>query len=156
MQCSNLIGRPVFSLCETEKIRRTGRKKNIRIFGVRMFAVYVEASIGSCCFIPVRHRVRNSFSFFALSEERPLKGVIWCNFLFPFCLVCYVAVCACIRSAELQSSKSPTKGFILSKREGLKRVKTPHSNTPHVYVAMWKYLCNASQMCTQRKKVWFQ
>ncbi len=30
----------------------------------------------------------------------------------------YVGVCACIRSAELQSSKSPTKRFILSKREG--------------------------------------
>ncbi len=37
------------------------------------------------------------------------KGVIWCDFLFSFSLVCYVAVCACIRSAELQSSKSPTK-----------------------------------------------
>ncbi len=69
---SNLIGRPVFSLCETEKIRRSVRKKNIRIFGARMFAVYVEASIGSCCFIPACHRVRNSFCFFALSVERPL------------------------------------------------------------------------------------
>ncbi len=69
---SNLIGRPVLSLCETEKIRRTGRKKNIHIFGARMFAVYVEASIGSCCFIPAHHRVRNSFCFFALSVERPL------------------------------------------------------------------------------------
>ncbi len=29
-------------------------KKNIRIFGARMFAVYVEASIGICCFITVR------------------------------------------------------------------------------------------------------
>ncbi len=47
-----------------------------------------------------------------------LKGVIWCDFLFFFSLVCYVAVCACIRSADLQSSKSPTKGFIPSKREG--------------------------------------
>ncbi len=26
---SNLIGRPVFSLCETEKIRRTGQKKHL-------------------------------------------------------------------------------------------------------------------------------
>ncbi len=41
-------------------------------------------------------------------------GVIWCDFLFSFSLVyVYVAVCACMRSAELQSSKSPTKGFIL-------------------------------------------
>ncbi len=29
-------------------------KKNIRILGARMFAVYVEASIGICCFIPAR------------------------------------------------------------------------------------------------------
>ncbi len=49
------------------------------------------------------------------------KGVKWCNFLFFFSLVCYVAVCACIRSAESQSSKSPTKGLILSKREGWSR-----------------------------------
>ncbi len=52
---------------------------------------------------------------------RAIKGVIWCDFLFSFSLVCYVAVCACIRSAELQSSKSPTKGFILSKREARSR-----------------------------------
>ncbi len=43
----------MFSLCETEKIYQTGRKKNIRIFGARMFVVYVEA-IGSCYFIPAR------------------------------------------------------------------------------------------------------
>ncbi len=47
-------------------------KKNICIFGARMFAVYLEASIGSCCFIPARHRIWNSFRFFALSVERPL------------------------------------------------------------------------------------
>ncbi len=38
------------------------------------------------------------------------------GFLVFLVLVCYVDVCACIRS-ELKSSKSPTKGFILSKRE---------------------------------------
>ncbi len=32
-----------------------------------------------------------------------LKGILWCNFLFSFSLVCHVAVCACIRSAELVS-----------------------------------------------------
>ncbi len=55
--------------------------------------------------------------FFFLSRLSSLKEVI-SDFLFSFSLVCYVAVCACIRSAELRSSKSPTKGFILSKREG--------------------------------------
>ncbi len=35
--------------------------------------------------------------------------------------------------------------------------KMAHSNTPpHVYVTMWKYLQNAAQMFTQRKKMWFQ
>ncbi len=68
---SNLIGRSVFSLCETEKIRRTGWKKTFA-FSVRECSRPVEASIGICCFIPARHRVRNSFSFFALSVERPL------------------------------------------------------------------------------------
>ncbi len=52
---------------------------------------------------------------------RRFKGVKLCNFLFSFSLVCYVAVCAYTRSAELQSSKSPTKGFILSKRQGWSR-----------------------------------
>ncbi len=37
-----------------------------------------------------------------------LKGSYNAGF-FTFSLVCYVAVCACVRSAELQSSKSPTK-----------------------------------------------
>ncbi len=50
-----------------------------------------------------------------------VKGVIWCDLLFSFSLVCYVDVCACLRSAELQSSKSATIGFILSKREGWSR-----------------------------------
>ncbi len=61
--------------------------------------------------------------------------------------MCNVTVCACIRSAELQSSKSLTKGFILSKRESKAdpdRAETPHSNTR-------KYLRNAVQ-----KKAWFQ
>ncbi len=33
------------------------------------------------------------------------------QFLVFLFLVCYVAVCACLRSAEFQSSKSPTKGW---------------------------------------------
>ncbi len=37
---SNLIGRPLFSLCETEKIRQTGRKK-------KTFAVAVRGLCGS-------------------------------------------------------------------------------------------------------------
>ncbi len=79
------------------------------------------------------------------------KGVIWCDFLFSFSLVCYVAVCACIISVEFQSPKSPTKGFILSKREGRSRpAKT------HVYVTMWKYLHNPVQMFMWGKKTWFQ
>ncbi len=40
------------------------------------------------------------------------------RFRLAFSLVCYVAVYSCIRSADLQISKSPIKGFILSKREG--------------------------------------
>ncbi len=35
----------------TEKIRRTGQIYFICIFGGRIFVVYVEAFIGSCCFI---------------------------------------------------------------------------------------------------------
>ncbi len=46
-----------------------------------------------------------------------LKGSYDAIFSFSLSLV-YVAVCECIRSAELQSSKSLTEGFILSKREG--------------------------------------
>ncbi len=72
----------MFSLCKIQKIRQTGRKKNIRIFGVRMFTVYVKASIGSYCFIPACH-VRNSFSFFMLSVEMPLivaAMVLWVVF----------------------------------------------------------------------------
>ncbi len=53
------------------------KKKNIHIFGVRMFTVYVEASIGSCCFIPVLHHIRNSFLFFALSVEMPLGAKMY-------------------------------------------------------------------------------
>ncbi len=36
-----LLDGPVFA-CETEKIRRTGRKKNVCIFGAQMFTVYVK------------------------------------------------------------------------------------------------------------------
>ncbi len=71
---SNLIGPFVFLLCETEKIRRTGRKinKNKCVFSAQIFAVYVEAYIGSCCFLPALHRAWNSLCFFALSVERHL------------------------------------------------------------------------------------
>ncbi len=65
------------------------------------------------------------------SSVSEVKGVIWCDFYFSFSLVCYIAVCACIRSAELQSSKSPTKGFInLKEKADPDRAKPPHSNTP--------------------------
>ncbi len=57
-----LLDGPCFRFLKLKRF--VGRKKNICIFGARMFAVYVEASIGSCCFIPVRHRVRNSFMLF--------------------------------------------------------------------------------------------
>ncbi len=67
---------------------------------------------------------------YSLCNQNTIKGVIWCDFLFSFSLVCYVAVCACIRSAELESSKSPTKVFILSKRE---RWSKPGKN------ASWKH-----------------
>ncbi len=64
----------MFPLCETEKIEKKLKdwlEKNISIFGVRMFAVNVEASIEVYCFIPTRHRVRYSFCFFTLSVEKP-------------------------------------------------------------------------------------
>ncbi len=48
-------------------VRLDEKKKHLR----SRFAVFVEASIGSCCFIPACHHVRNSFCFFALSVERP-------------------------------------------------------------------------------------
>ncbi len=70
---SNLIGRPVFLLYETEKFCRTGlkkKKKNICIFGARMFAVYVETSIEIYCLF---QRVIASDIRFAFSRcvERP-------------------------------------------------------------------------------------
>ncbi len=43
-----------------------------------------------------------------------LKGSYDAIFYFSFSLVCYVAVCACIRSAEIQSSKYPTKVIIVT------------------------------------------
>ncbi len=97
-----------------------------------------------------------SFAF-ALSEERPLKES-YMQFLVFLSLVCYVAVCACIRSAELQSSKSPTKGFILSKREGwsipgLKRLIQTH---PQVYITMWKYCVMPLKCAARKKERWFQ
>ncbi len=39
--------------------------------------MYVEASIGSCCFISARHRVRNSFSFFTLGKGLTPKVSWW-------------------------------------------------------------------------------
>ncbi len=60
--------------------------------------------------------IHSNCSLKDICSEVSFKGVI-CH-LFSFSLVCYVAVCACIIYSELQSSKFPTKGFILSKREG--------------------------------------
>ncbi len=48
-------------------------KKNIHIFVVRMFEVYVEASIGSYWFILAQHRMRNSFSIFHFQCGKALK-----------------------------------------------------------------------------------
>ncbi len=72
--------------------------------------------------------------------------------------MCYVAVCGCIRSAELLSSSLPQNDlFYLKEKAYPDRAKTPHENTPpHVYVTTWKYLHNAAQMFTQIKKAWFQ
>ncbi len=47
--------------------------------------------------------------------------------------------------------------FGLKEKADSNRAKTPHSNTPpHVYITMWKYLHNATQIFTQRKVAWFQ
>ncbi len=74
--------------------------------------------------------------------------------------MCYEAVCACIRSAELQAQSLPQKDlFYLKEKAEMPPdwAEMPHSNTPpYVYVTMWKYLLNATQMFTQRKKAWFQ
>ncbi len=67
-----LLEGPCFCFAKLKRFVRLDEKKNRRIFGAWTFALYVEASIGSCCFIPAHHRVRNSFRFFALSVERPL------------------------------------------------------------------------------------
>ncbi len=40
------------------------------------------------------------------------KGVIWRDFLFSFSLVCYGAVCASIRSAELRPLHTESKFFV--------------------------------------------
>ncbi len=67
-----LLDSPCFRFAKLKRLDETV-KKIICIFGARnMFAVYVEASIGICCFIPAHHRIRYSFRFFALSVERPL------------------------------------------------------------------------------------
>ncbi len=69
--------------------------------------------------------------------------------------MCYVAVCACIRSAVTKLKVSHKMIYSKVKADP-DRAKTPHSNTPpHVYITMWKYLHNAAQMFTQRKKAWF-
>ncbi len=44
-----------------------------------------------------------------MSDFVALKGSFDAFSCFIFSLVCYV--CACVRSAKLQTSKSPTKGF---------------------------------------------
>ncbi len=54
------------------------------------------------------------------------------RFLVFLLLVCYVDVCACIRS-ELQSSVSPQKDlFYLKEKTDPDRAETTHSNTPHM------------------------
>ncbi len=64
--------------------------------------------------------------------------------------MCYVAVCACIRSAVLQSSKSPTKGFILSKREGWSKrlIKT----RPHMSTSRCGNICIMPPKCARKER----
>ncbi len=72
---SNLIERPVFSLCKTKKNRRTGAKKKKKTF---KFSVHKcsrsmwKHHLSIYCFIPACHCVQYSFSLFALSVESPL------------------------------------------------------------------------------------
>ncbi len=74
--------------------------------------------------------------------------------LFSFSLVCYVAVCACIRAVELQSSKIKYLFYLKVKADPDRAKWLIHA--PQVYVTMWKYLHNAAQMFVQRKKALFQ
>ncbi len=61
-----------------------------------------------------------------------------CDFLFSFSLVCYVAVCACIRSAVTKLKVSQKRICSnLKEKPGPDQAKTPHEYTPpHVYVTI--------------------
>ncbi len=86
-----------------------------------------------------------------------LKGSYDAISSFPLSLECYKL---CIdKIPEVAKTKvSKPKRYSLSKlRLCHAPLKQAHSNMPpHVYVTMWKYLRNADQMFTQRKKAWFQ
>ncbi len=74
--------------------------------------------------------------------------------------LCSVTSCLCIdKIPEVAKTKvSKPKRHSLSKlRFCHAPPKTAHSNTPpRVYVTMWKYLRNVTQMFSQRKKASFQ
>ncbi len=67
--------------------------------------------------------------------------------------MCYVAVCSCIRSADLQSSKSPTKRFILSKREGRSRLGWNTSlKRPHMSTSQCGNICVMPPKCSRKER----
>ncbi len=71
-----LLDGPCFCFAKLKRIVGLVRKKNICIFGALMFAVYVEASIESYCFIPAHHRVRYSFLLFRAQCGKAFRLVL--------------------------------------------------------------------------------
>ncbi len=70
---SNLIGRPMFLLCETEKICQTGRKKkhtHFRCMNIRALCGSILRKLLFYSSASSQSEIR--FRFFALSVERPL------------------------------------------------------------------------------------
>ncbi len=66
--------------------------------------------------------------------------------------MCCVAVCACIRSAELQSSKSPTKGFILSKEKADPDRAKRLIKHPHMSMSGCGNICVMPPKCHAKKE----
>ncbi len=79
------------------------------------------------------------------------KGVIWCDFLFSLSFVCYVAACARIRSAELQSL-SQKDLFNLKEKADPDWAKTPHSNTPHMSMSLCGNICIMPPKCSREER----
>ncbi len=57
------LDRSCFCFAKLKRFVGLDKKKKQRIFSAHIFAVYVEASIGSCCFLPAIHRAWNVFAF---------------------------------------------------------------------------------------------